>query len=327
MNNRQLYYSGVKLIFSNFSKDPCLKKICNDLCPVGFTCIRVVPPRSGEFRLDLFDCNLNCPFCWTVGVSHLWKPEEIYEYICCRFKEFYTANLDVSINYLRITGGEPILNKKRVNHLLHVFKLIDGNVLNNKYYGIWKPRKSPKNLVGRRNIKIQTNGIKLPVVLKKITDDLACLQNICLTFEISLKGTNPKEFAILSGGTNGDMFFEQIQALNELIILEEQGCPIFVRGILGIFHSEQYDLVFPNQGMKMMLNPDPEFINVVRKLRTMSRAQERIYVEPLRFTEQMSTAVKKCKDIGILAKSEAGQSIKPGKKMPLSATYLNHIAN
>ncbi|MBA7493340.1 hypothetical protein ES702_03898 [subsurface metagenome] len=321
MNSKQPYNSGVEEIFSNFGKDPCLKDSCKSICPVGFTCIRAHPPRSGEFRLDFSGCNLKCPFCWTVKRPRLWNPEEIHEKIRCRFRKYHDSDLNVSITYLRITGGEPILNEERANHLLELFNLMDENVSQSKFCNIWKKRKSPLNLVGRKNIKIQTNGITIPKLINTFISELSNFRNLSFTFEVSLKGTNPSEFYVLSGGFPGEIFFEQIQAIKELIRYENQGYPIFARGILGICHSEQYDLVFPNNG-KMMLNPSVEFIEVVKELMCMPRNQERFYVEPLRFTEQMKQAERDCKKIGIFSQSEIGKNIKPGKKVPIKSTYL-----
>jgi len=327
MNNKQPYNSGVAEIFSNFTRDPCLKRSCKskNVCPVGFTCIRAVPPRSGEFRLDLSGCNLRCPFCWTINRPLSWNPQEISEYIRCRFGQFSASNLGVSIAYLRITGGEPILNKKRAYHLLELFRLIDEDVSQSKLYEIWKTRKVPKNLTGRKNIKIQTNGIAVPRLHSVFIDELANFRNIAFTFEVSLKGTNPDESEILSGGLHGAGFFEQIRAIRELMKSENQGFPIFVRGILGIFHSTQYDLVFPNSDERMMLNPSIEFIEIVRELRAMPRPQERVYIEPLRFTDQMREAEGDCGKLGIIAESEVGQNITAGKKIRITKTHLWEI--
>jgi len=233
--------------------------------------------------------------------------------------------LGVSITYLRVTGGEPILNEKRAHHLLELFKLVDEDVSQSKLYGIWKTRKAPRNLIGRKNVKIQTNGIELPKLRSVFTDELVNFRNIAFTFEVSLKGTNPDEFEILSGGLRGEMFFEQIQAIRELMKSENQGSPIFVRAILGIFHSTQYDLIFPNSDQRMMLNPSAEFIEIVNELRALPRPQERVYIEPVRFTDQMRETEGNCRRMGIVAQSELGTNIKAGKKIPMTKTYLREI--
>ena len=322
MNNKQQYNSGVKEIFSNFPKDPCLCETCKDTCPIGFTCIRAVPPRSGEFRLDFYGCNLRCPFCWTINKPLWWSPDEIYERIKCRFNKYYNSGLGVAITYLRITGGEPILNRERINHLLDLFNLIDNAIKQDKVYEIWKTRKSPQNLRGRKNIKIQTNGIMIPRLCEYFIKELKNFNNISFTFEVSLKGTNPDEFSVLSGGLNKEKFFEQIKAVKELIEYEKQCYPIFIRGILGIFHSEQYDLVFPQNGERMMQKPCEEFIEIIKTLMNMPRNQERFYVEPLRFTNQMRETEKHCRRIGIIAPSSLERDIKAGKKIPIKKTYL-----
>ena len=321
MSNKQQYNSGVREIFSNFSRDPCLNKSCVNVCPVGFTCMRAAPPRFGELRLDFFGCNLKCPFCWTINKPLLWSPDEVHEYIRCRFDKYYNSGLGITITYLRITGGEPILSEERINHLLDLFSLIDSDIKRDKVYSIWKARRLPQNIRGRKNIKIQTNGLMIPSFHKEFIGELKNFENISFTFEVSLKGTNPCEFAILTGGLSGEKFFEQVRAIEELIEYEKQGYPLFVRGILGIFHSEQYDLIFPRNG-KMMLNPSKEFINIVNALMHMPRPQERFYVEPLRFTEQMSRKEEHCRKIGIITSPSLGKGIKAGKKIPMKNTYL-----
>ncbi|MGA3191411.1 MAG: hypothetical protein ABSD73_02730 [Candidatus Bathyarchaeia archaeon] len=325
MEIKEPYNTGVEEVFSNFSKDPCLGKHCVIECPVGFTCIRAVPPRSGEFRLDLSLCNLKCPFCWTINKPHPWYYGEIFEHVKCRFDKFCRSNLNVSIGYLRITGGEPILTEGRARHLLSLFQLIDDDLKREDFYAIWKTRKSPENLEGRKNIKIQTNGITISKIVDLFVDKLISFKNISLTFEVSLKGTNPYEFQILSGGFPSERFFEQIKAIDRLLDCEDQGFPVFVRGILGIFHSAQYDLVFEENGKRMMLDPCREFKKIVSRLQSMPRCRERVYVEPLRFTAQMKEAEETCRNLRIVADSRVGRYIKPGKKIRLKDTYLEKM--
>ncbi|MFC2041925.1 hypothetical protein ACFLTV_00265 [Chloroflexota bacterium] len=231
----------------------------------------------------------------------------------------------MKIGYLRVTGGEPILNEKRLYHLLELFRLINENISQDELHDMWKPRNSPRNLLGRRNIKIQTNGVILSKLLSSCMRDVNNLRNICLTIEVSLKGTNPIEFGVLSGGMPVELFHEQLRVIEQLITSEKDGYPIFVRAIIGIFHSEQYDLVTPNSRERMMLNPSSEFRRIIEVIGNMPRPQERLYVEPLRFTDQMVGAEILCKSLGIITTSEIGNKISPGKKIHLRKTYLNRL--
>ena len=323
MNLGQPYNQGVAEIFSNFAGDPCLSKACRSVCPVGFTCMRARPPRSGELRLDLSGCNLACPFCWTIDRPSWRTPTEICDHITCRLEQYHKSDVDMGIVYMRVTGGEPILNRRRMSHLMEIVRILDDRVAKVSSYSQWKQRRSPSNVWGRRNIKIQTNGTKLPDVLDSMVALLREVQNICLTFEVSLKGTNAEEFSVLSGRETG--FKDQISALERLIECEKQGYPIFARAIVGILHSEQYDLVSPSNGQKMMLNPSGDFRRIVEELATMPLPQQRVYVEPLRFTDQMKDAELRCRSLGILAPSEIGKCISPGKKLALSRTYLREL--
>lgn len=324
MSNKQSYNSGVEEIFSNFSKDPCLKENCKSTCPIGFTSIRAVSPRSGEFRIDFSGCNFRCPFCWTVDKPKLWSAEEIYKKVQCKFDHFNTSGLDIEISYLRLTGGEPLLTENRINHLIEIFDLIDRDITQSKRYQIWKIRKAPSNIAGRRNVKIQTNGSNVTKLIDGFISKLTKYNNLAFTFEVSLKGIRPEEFTILSGCSSKKLFFDQIRALSELVRYEKLGLPFFVRGIIGIFHSAQHDLVFPDN-IRMFLEPSPEFIEIAKTLLHMPRKQERFYVEPLRFTEQMSSAKIKCQELGIISQTNRGRSIKPGKKLSLMATYLKNL--
>ena len=158
-----------------------------------------------------------------------------------------------------------------------------------------------------------------------LLDTLFKLKNISVTFEISLKGTNPEEFQILSGGLSSREYLSQIEALTRLIDYEKRQYPIFVRGILGIFHSQQYDLIFSDSQGRMMINPSPEFTNIVRELSIMPRPQERFYIEPLRFTNQMKGCETDCKNEGILTETQLGRNIVPGKKIPIAKSYLSNL--
>ena len=54
----------------------------------------------------------------------------------------------------------------------------------------------------------------------------------------------------------------------------------------------------------------------------MPRHQERFYVEPLRFTDQMREREKHCRDMGIIAPPFLGKGIKCGRKIQIKKTYL-----
>ena len=95
-----------------------------------------------------------------------------------------------------------------------------------------------------------------------------------------------------------------------------------MRGILGVVHSAQYDLVFPNSDERIMLNPNAEFVETVNELGAMPRPQERVYIEPVWFTSQVRETEGNCRKIGIIARSELGKNIRAGKKIPITKTYL-----
>lgn len=141
-------------------------------------------PRPGRWyggiaTADCCGCNLKCVFCWSNKprdnpgkVGDYYSPDDVFNKIirCAR---------DHDYRLLRISGNEPTIAQE---HLLKVLSLVDTT----KYHFI-----------------LETNGTLLN---EAYVQALARFNN--LHVRVSLKGTNPDEFSMLTGAAPGA--FEKI---------------------------------------------------------------------------------------------------------------------
>jgi len=128
---------------------------------------------GGIASADCCGCNLKCIFCWSDKprenpdkYGKLCAPEEVSERIIQCAREY-------NYHLVRISGNEPTIAKK---HLLKVISLIS----NTKLLFI-----------------LETNGTLLD---EEFVQELAKFRN--LHVRVSLKGTNPEEFSMLTGATS-----------------------------------------------------------------------------------------------------------------------------
>ncbi len=124
---------------------------------------------GGIATADCCGCNLKCVFCWSN------KPRDNPEKIGSFYAPDYVAeNLikcakENNYRYVRISGNEPTLSKE---HLISVISMIDRTKL---------------------IFILETNGTLLDVDFVK---DLTVFRN--LHVRVSLKGTTPEEFSMLT---------------------------------------------------------------------------------------------------------------------------------
>lgn len=148
-------------------------------------------PRPGRWyggiaTADCCGCNFDCIFCWSnkprdnpSSIGAFYSPEAVVKQItACAHKHGYRL--------VRISGNEPTLAKQ---HLLEVLKLIDRT----EYLFI-----------------LETNGSLLD---EAYVNDLSAFRN--LHVRVSLKGTNPEEFAMLTGA-EPDTFEDIIGSVTRL---------------------------------------------------------------------------------------------------------------
>lgn len=147
-----------------------------------------------ELALRFAGCNLRCGACFAAGYS--WSE---------KFKLHNDVKQDIPINelvsdfnskpqptgknynWLRILGGEPLLNDEYVKYLFQMLKEVvraDSKKINN-------------------GIVIQTNGIwlgkgKTQEFEKSMKELCEINPNISVAVEISIKGSNPEEFEFIT---------------------------------------------------------------------------------------------------------------------------------
>jgi len=185
-----------------------------------------------ELALRYCNCHFECIFCFAISYAwpSRWKsakpirkcsPIEIAESIK---REIALKKYD----WVRISGGEPLLTIKRTRELIETLFLLDRSV------------DSPLRIV------IQTNGFA--VSNKKIQTELEKLlatENIQILIELSLKGTNNIEFSLLTQ-RKPELYSNQINGYD---VLKEitSGNHISVRARMGIgSHSKSIIFVYPD---------------------------------------------------------------------------------
>jgi uncharacterized Fe-S cluster-containing radical SAM superfamily protein len=142
---------------------------------------------GGIATADCVGCNLSCLFCWSdkprnhpEKIGQFYDPEEIAEeLIACAQRKGYKQ--------LRISGNEPTIAKE---HLLLLLEKIEG-----------------RGFI----FILETNGT---LIDEEYAKDLRSFRS--LRVRVSLKGTNPKEFSLLTGAEE-EGFLMQINALFNLV--------------------------------------------------------------------------------------------------------------
>ena len=142
---------------------------------------------GGIATSDCCGCNLKCIFCWSNrprddpgNIGRFYSPEEIFENLIeCAKRNNYRR--------IRVSGNEPTLGGE---HLLKLLELVEKT----GYLFI-----------------LETNGT---LINDRYAKALSRFKN--LHVRVSLKGTNPEEFSLLTGASRG-AFELQLNALRYLI--------------------------------------------------------------------------------------------------------------
>jgi len=156
-----------------------------------------------ELSIRFAGCNLKCGLCFASGYSwpdkYLTKStvtnEKTSEDVVKDFKAIpYPVGYDC-YNWLRVLGGEPLLNEKYIDFLFDVLIRLgqtDAKKFNN-------------------GIIIQTNGIYIgrgntSQIRKRLEELHGVNPSVKIAIETSIKGTNPDEFALLSQQPSEELF-------------------------------------------------------------------------------------------------------------------------
>lgn len=217
-----------------------------------------------EVRWDFSGCNLQCLFCWSPA-SRPAVTEDPARTLTTR--EVVTGTIqslrDKSRAFIRFTGGEPTLQWFYLNDAL---------------------TELPAELGTQRPpILIQTNGIEIGKGTARL-DTLRSDPSQCYLFELSFKGTNRDEFALLTGKP-AELFEQQVAGYQKLLDVSRASPNVRVVAVLGIYHSSirglsKYAFVNPRTGRLLFDDPgiwDPAFA-------TLCRSAPLKWVEPLRMS-------------------------------------------
>jgi uncharacterized Fe-S cluster-containing radical SAM superfamily protein len=141
---------------------------------------------GGIATADTVGCNLRCAFCWS-GNS-VWNTEKTGKFYTSKqvVESLYSTSREKGYSKVRISGGEPTIGRK---HLIEILRMIDSKLL----------------------FILETNGLLLGYN-KNYVEELSSFKNIHI--RVCLKGSNAKEFQILTGAKNG--FEYQMKALEYL---------------------------------------------------------------------------------------------------------------
>lgn len=353
------YCVNIPELFSlNWNKDPCVNNkviSCGDpnfqskSCPVGVDFFRF---PSGELRLDFGYCNLRCLPCWAkqcpheehfncyksgYGSEESFSPQEIVDRMICRAEKL-NQYVDAEQTFqIRITGGEPLLSKKRWDHVAEVLNILDRRLdprqpcysksLDKRLHG-YGQRNGPK----RKRLVIQTNGISLgkAISLSNLLDTVKSLKRLNILVHHSIKGSNPVEFHLL---TRADevLFNRQIESLSEFQNLSRSIGNFDFQTVFGFFHSQEYILWNPQENEPMLTEPDSAFLREVKE------NWERTHVEPLDFRSRMidnARTAERCFEKGIVKKrsqltkamiAELEPLPCPGRKVRINDTFWRKL--
>lgn len=173
-------------------------------------------PNYTEIRWDVIGCNLKCQFCWSPASRPLETKEpsinksadEVYE-------DTQSAIIQPEHTFIRFTGGEPTLYSQELFDILL--------------------RYDKNKTLCQIPIIIQTNGLLIGKGQVNI-NLLNLLDKQKILFELSFKGTNEREFNILTG-LDPVQYIHQINAYERIKELSISKKNIAVIAVLGIYHS------------------------------------------------------------------------------------------
>jgi uncharacterized Fe-S cluster-containing radical SAM superfamily protein len=185
-----------------------------------------------EIALRFGGCNIHCWLCFAKGYS--WNESYRTHYrvrnnipIATLVNDFNNIPIPVRghYNWLRILGGEPLMNDEYINYLFDFLDIISLN--DSKKFN--------------EGIIIQTNGIHIgrghtQVLEERLNKLYSINPNIVIAIETSIKGTNPDEFKVISGVTENFYQFN-IQSYYNLLNMNVKNMRAVVIAGFGINES------------------------------------------------------------------------------------------
>ncbi|MFX1521595.1 MAG: radical SAM protein [Promethearchaeota archaeon] len=148
---------------------------------------------GGIVTADTIGCNLLCAYCWNYlrnlhpeKHGKLYTPEAVA-------KNLVKISRKKNVNLFRISGAEPILGKKSIEHLVKVIELIDSEI-------------------GDSEFILETNGLMLGYEIELAN----MLKGLNIAVRITVKGWDEESFEKITGA-EGENFRYQIAAIEELL--------------------------------------------------------------------------------------------------------------
>ena len=166
------------------------------------TAVQICGDPPYEIALRFAGCNLQCLLCFSAGYSYASKfkhNKEVavnvpIESLIEDFRSIPQPQKYNGYNWLRILGGEPLLNDEYIEYLFEAISQIV-KVDSGKF---------------RNGIVIQTNGIHIGkgntrILYKKLQNLYKLNPEVLVVIETSIKGTNAEEFGVVSQSP-GDLY-------------------------------------------------------------------------------------------------------------------------
>jgi uncharacterized Fe-S cluster-containing radical SAM superfamily protein len=166
-----------------------------------------------ELSLRFAGCNLRCGLCFASGYS--WSDkylerrtvtnEKTVEDVVKDFEKIPYPSGHSHFNWLRVLGGEPLLNEKYIDFLFEA--LVKISEADSKKFN--------------DGIIIQTNGIYVGKgntgqIKNRLEELYKSKPSVKVAIETSIKGTNPEEFKLLTQQPAEDLFKDNLKSYFEL---------------------------------------------------------------------------------------------------------------
>ncbi|MEM3504412.1 MAG: 4Fe-4S cluster-binding domain-containing protein [Nitrososphaeria archaeon] len=156
------------------------------------------------------ECNLKCPLCYAQSYAYAFNQSSsrtVRDFSDQNAKQEIT-NFRDKYNWVRIQGGEPLLNRNRALFTAELVGIALGHL------------KQGHSVYNNPHVIIQTNGVwlgnavqtDLDSFFNSLIQQVDKFENCRVIIEVSFKGANQSIARAYSGLTNGNVFDDQKQA-------------------------------------------------------------------------------------------------------------------
>ena len=195
---------------------------------------------GGIVTADAVGCNLLCAYCWNYQRNQLpgsygsyYTPEKVAE-------KLLKISSKKGISLFRISGAEPVLGRRSMEHLVEIVKLIDSRFV------------------------LETNGL----ILGHMPELADMLRGLDISVRVAVKGWDERSFERITGAL-GKAFWYQLTAVSELSRREVDVWPAVMYDIFGKEGLEQIENLLREIGVSKVEREDleryPFVMNNLRK--------------------------------------------------------------